>query len=98
MEIVMPKYLVKHDNYKPSSGNPISQWLSFFRSCSDAWKSRKARRKHAKAIAALDDHMLYDIGEQDLRFCRSAWPALNPHRLLIDPVLNRDSVVFGPRR
>jgi hypothetical protein len=91
----MPKHLAKHDNCQPSSG---SAWPSLFKRCSDAWKSREAHRKHAKAIAALNDHLLYDIGELDLRFCRSALPALNPHKLLIDAVLNRDSVEFDPRR
>jgi len=90
MEIVMHKHLAKHDNYQP--GNPFS------RSCSDAWKSRKALRKHARAVAALNDHILYDIGELDLRFWRSALPALNSHKLLVGGVFDRDSVEFDPRR
>ena len=91
----MPKHLAKRENYEPSSG---STWLSFFKSCSDAWKSRKALRKHARAVAALNDHILYDIGELDLRFWRSALPALNSHKLLVGGVFDRDSVEFDPRR
>jgi hypothetical protein len=98
MEVVMHKHLAKHDNYQPASGRLIGAWLSFLRRCSDARKLRKAGSDRAEIVAALNDLILYDIGEQDLRPCRSALAALNPHKLLIDAVLNRDSVEFDPRR
>jgi hypothetical protein len=100
MELVMHKTLIKRDNYHSSAGNPTGTWLAFFNKWKNAWKSRKARSEHVKAMATLSDRMLYDIGEEDLRPLpsRSALLDRNPYTLLIDAVLNRDSVEFDPRR
>jgi serine acetyltransferase len=87
----MYNQLTKHGNSHPSADVSAARWFSFFKAWKDARMSRKAWKAHTEAVAALNEHQLYDIGEQDIRpqAGRSALLDHDPYTLLINGVLHR---------
>ena len=82
----------------PFLSDAIADRLSQLHDWNEARRLRKAGRKRAEAVSELEDRILYDIGESDVRFLRSPIWNNNPYRLLIDGIMNRGISEFDSRR